>query len=73
MLNYITEKLVRDSSKPGYRSNYYASHTRLILRTHHYTLYIIFLLVQTKLTSLKISNNISDLSNTEAKLLSRKD
>jgi len=69
----MTEKLVRDSSEPGYRNNYYASHTRPMLRTHHYVLYTIFLLVQTKLTSLKMSNSISDLSNTEAKLLSRKD
>ena len=69
----MTEKLVRDSSEPGYRSNYCASHTRPMLRTHHYALYTIFLLVQTKLTSLKMSNSISDLSNTEAKLLSRKD
>ena len=69
----MTEKLVRDSSEPGYRSNYCASYTRPILRTYHYALYIIFLLVQTKLTSLKMSNSISDLSNTEAKLLLRKD
>ena len=41
----MTEKLVRDSSEPGYRNNYYASHTRPMLRTHHYALYTIFLLV----------------------------
>jgi hypothetical protein len=69
----MTKKLVRDSSEPGYRNNYCVLYIRLILRTRHYALYIIFLLVQTKLTSFKMSNSISDLSNTEAKLLSRKD
>ena len=68
----MTKKLVRDSSKPGYHNNH-CVYTRSSLRTRHYTLYTIFLIVQTKLTPLKMSNNISDLSNTEAKLLSRKD
>ena len=68
----MTKKLVRDSSEPGYRNNY-CVYTRSSLRTRHYALYIIFFLVKTKLTLIKMSNSISDLFNTEAKLFSRKD
>ena len=68
----MTEKLVRNSSEPGYRNNYYV-YIRSSLHTRHYALYTIFFLVKTKLTSIKMSNNISDLFNTEAKLFSRKD
>jgi hypothetical protein len=68
----MTEKLVRDSSEPGYYNNY-CVYTRSLLRIRHYTLYTIFFLVKTKLTSIKMSNSISDLFNTEAKLFSRKD
>jgi len=68
----MTEKLVRDSSEPGYRNNH-CVYTRSSLRTRHYALYTIFFLVKTKLNSIKMSNSISDPSNTETKLLLRKD
>jgi len=68
----MTEKLVCDSFKPGYYNNH-CVYTHSSLRTRHYALYTIFFLVKTKLTLIKMSNNISDLFNTEAKLFLRKD
>jgi hypothetical protein len=44
-----------------------------MLRIYYYVLYTIFLFIKTKLTLFKMSNSITDLSNTKAKLLLRKD
>jgi len=68
----MTEKLVYNSSEPGYHNNHYV-YIRSSLRTRYYTLYMIFFLVKTKLNSIKMSNSISDPSNTETKLFLRKD
>jgi hypothetical protein len=68
----MTEKLVRDSSEPGYRNNH-CVYIRSSLCTRHYALYTIFFLIKTKLNSNKMSNNISDPFNTETKLFLYKD
>jgi len=68
----MTKKLVCDSSEPGYHNNY-CVYIRSSLHICHYTLYIIFFFIKTKLNLIKILNNISDLFNTETKLLLYKD